>query len=241
LLWGRHDAPSVTNPKRFGRSLSDAVAATEPPLEQVLASALQALPRPMLFSLRRDLALSPFPDALRPLRDAAEPEASVAAAALDEAGCAAAVRAISSTLGPRHRCWAFSLHEEAVAAACGALAALPPEGREELLGALRGRQRQGFCATVRQCLGRSRGQPLIKLGRPRTAWLLGACADDPIASAAPEGNSACIAVRRRRRRRRETPLVQVAWSSDRDTDSEGELAEDVNVDSEVSTCESRSS
>ncbi|CAE8616169.1 unnamed protein product, partial [Polarella glacialis] len=94
-------------------------------------------------------------------------------------------RVLSSVLRPRCRCWAFAPHADAVSAGRASLGAMSPDVHRTLLEALR-RNDESFCAVVRRHLGRSEGSPLLKLGRPRAAWLLGAAADDPAALGAPK-------------------------------------------------------
>lgn len=182
-----------------------------------LRAAIEALPLAVLWALRRDLAMGPFDKALHGLHFAGGPAGAAAAALLAESGDAAASRTLGTVLGPGSRCWLYSSQMEAVIAGQAVLDSLPREDRAALLEALH--SSNSFCATVREHLGRRLGAALLKLGRVRVAWLLGADAGDPVV----------VALRRQR------AADAAAWSSGRDSDSGAELDRE-SVDEDASTC-----
>jgi len=132
------------------KRLRDEVEA--PPITKgPLHSSLEALPRPSLLELRRDLALGPFDEALRRLSDSGRCERASSEAtceALREAGEEASVEALAAVLGLKSHCWGFSKNAEAVDAACHALKVLLQPDKVALLEALK--QGAAFCASVKR-------------------------------------------------------------------------------------------
>jgi len=184
------------------KRLRDEVEA--PPITKgPLHSSLEALPRPSLLELRRDLALGPFDEALRRLSDSGRCERASSEAtceALREAGEEASVEALAAVLGLHRHCWGFSKNAEAVDAACHALKVLLQPDKVALLEALK--QGAAFCASVKRHLGKHDGQALMKLGKPRVMWLLGAEPDEPATVGPNDAISAGDGGNRRKRRRK---------------------------------------
>jgi len=198
--------------KKRLRDEAEAPATTNGPLH----SALEALPRLMLLELRRDLALGPFDEALRRLGDSGRCETApseAACEALRDVGEEASVEALAAVLGLRRHCWGFTQNADAVDAACHSLKALLQPDKMALLEALK--HGAAFCGSVKRHLGKHDGQALMKLGKPRVMWLLGADPDDPAtvgpndAGATGEGENRCKRRRKRQQHKARAPSSAV--------------------------------
>jgi len=210
--------------KKRLRDEAEAPATTNGPLH----SALEALPRLMLLELRRDLALGPFDEALRRLGDSGRCETApseAACEALRDVGEEASVEALAAVLGLRRHCWGFTQNADAVDAACHSLKALLQPDKMALLEALK--HGAAFCGSVKRHLGKHDGQSLMKLGKPRVMWLLGADPDDPAtvgpndAGATDEGGNR----RKRRRKRQHQKAKQDGGNEENVASSGGETGE----------------
>lgn len=136
--------------------------------------AMRAMPRLSLLILRRDLALLPFAELLRGVRESGQGEV---AGAIDELGDAALVQLLPRALEiARLRCWTFQA--QVVDAARTSVEELAAEKRQALLADLRQAGQVPFCPAIRRHLGRKAGEALMRVGRARAMWLLGAAADE---------------------------------------------------------------
>mmetsp|Transcript_101292 Transcript_101292/g.285599 ORF Transcript_101292/g.285599 Transcript_101292/m.285599 type:complete len:512 (+) Transcript_101292:45-1580(+) len=204
------------------RSMRGAPATGEASLEKRLSRALGMIERSFLLELRRDLAMGFRDDALSHFRRLGGDGVASASDLLHAAADDIVVRALCCALGPAHRCWAYAPRAAAVRAGRNVLEALAQEKRAALLEGLT--KGGGFCQTVRQHLGRSNSRALLVLGRPCTAWLLGASADDPVVEAAPKANACEL------RKKQDSE----DWSSAGGSGSDEDVG-DAEVDTEAST------
>ena len=151
---------------------------------------LTELPRQALLAFRRDLALEPFDSALR---------------CLDTSGCGMTelllevpqervAKSLTAALGGSTWCWSFSSTSAAVDGARKALGTMLEEGQQKLLSSLRGGS--SFSASVKMHSSKRDGQPLLRLGKTRVMWLLGANPEE-----GDDGAQAQSTVQRKKRRR----------------------------------------
>jgi len=133
------------------------------------------LPKSVLLTLRRDLAIGSFKDALNALQKNGAHRQT--ATQLQSAGDIATVNALMLAFRPKLRCWSYSALKDTVVEARNSLRSLLPPAREDLLSALH--SDDPFCGVIKKRMGRVDSRPLQKLGRPLAMWLLGAAADDP--------------------------------------------------------------
>lgn len=170
-----------------------------PHLPPSVVPALAQIPRPLLLELRRDLALTPLHGALRVIRDSYSEVANqldALGAKLVADALAHALTHCSGDVDRQLHCWAFDIDADKVDKARLALGTLLPDGRSGLLSALR--TGSAFCGTVTKHMGRIDSIPLLKLGRHRAMWLLGANPEEPMMSE----RSAAPAKRARRGKQR---------------------------------------
>jgi len=195
-----------------------------------------------LLTLRRDLAIAPFDEALRALDEAGSYRDL--ATALQKAGEASAVEALVEVLSaarpspfaegaPRQRrsmrCWSFAECASDVGAGRASVCELPAEKRSALLEALR--RGDAFCGSLKRSMGKAGSASLMKLGRSRTMWLLGASPDDPHTLEAVAKPQAAGQGRKRRRRgsRRGQETADVVMSGS-EAESEDPMDSDLEED-----------
>jgi len=142
---------------------------------------LVTLPPQLQLQLRRDLAIRTVEESVESLRTAAvalpePPPIDELVEALGKAGDVIVVEALAASLS--EACWPLSLHNDLVSASREGLKTLLPDGQAALLTALQDRG-ASFGKVLRTHLGNKVSQPLFKLGKQRTMWLLGASYCDP--------------------------------------------------------------
>jgi len=197
--------------------------------EAIAQATLQLLPTSLLLKTRKELALRPWSEALQELVVGDEvPKLGSVLAPLRDAGPDVIVRSVAKLLGPCYRCWNYTATSEEVMAGERVLSQLSHETRGSFLTTLR--SRGSFCAAVRHHLGRADGRSLLRLGKARTAWLLGADADD-VAVVLPESTGQ----ERRARKRRRPSRLHGGWSTDGDSEPESYLQNSSDVDANAST------
>eukprot|EP00812_Abedinium_dasypus_P003759 NODE_1464_length_1136_cov_233.409806.p1 GENE.NODE_1464_length_1136_cov_233.409806~~NODE_1464_length_1136_cov_233.409806.p1 ORF type:complete len:343 (-),score=66.76 NODE_1464_length_1136_cov_233.409806:90-1118(-) len=178
---GRRAETVMVRKRRAPAVLEPEPEAANDALRLAARAALAHVPLGALLRLRRDLALRPFLEALAAFRaSCGGAEAAAAAEAAGEAVMMPQLLALLRTkvAAPRLHCWAFSAQEQAVVAAIAALESLGSAERAALLSSL-GADQGAFLATVRSVLGRNAvSSALLRVGLPRTLWLLGADGDD---------------------------------------------------------------
>ena len=157
--------------------------------DQEVVKKLTELPRQTLLALRRDLALEPFDSALRCLDGA-----SGMTELLLEVPHERVAKSLTAALGGSTWCWSFSSTSAAVDGARKALGTMLEEGQQKLLSSLRGGS--SFSAAVKMHSSKRDGQPLLRLGKTRVMWLLGANPEE-----GDDGAQAQNTVQRKKRRR----------------------------------------
>ena len=131
-----------------------------------VTSALKELSRAQLLSFRRELSLQPYTQALRCLEDTCPKMVEI----LQGMPAEQTAKSLAAALGDW--CWSFDATSAEVDAAQQALRTMLEDGRKKLLEALRAGE--SFCAVVKKYSSKKDGQPLMKLGKTRVMWLLGA-------------------------------------------------------------------
>lgn len=204
-----------------------------------VAELMAELPHPLLLTLRRDFAIASFEEALRAFTGAG-PYAEVEAA-MRKVGDAASVQALAGLLASKSspanpfsagppaqrqvlRCWTFGSNAAEVDAARTSVRSLPDDKRAALLEALR--RGEPLCKVVKRTIGRAGSQALMKLGRPRAMWLLGANPDDPYTLDASAMLEAIGRGKKRRRRGRSCRGAVDVSMSGSEAESEDQMASD---------------
>ncbi|CAJ1368956.1 unnamed protein product [Effrenium voratum] len=181
------------------------------------AQALKELPRQALLGFRRELALQPFPQALCHLQ-----EWPRLVDELRDVEAKLVAEAVALALGGDIWCWALPSTVEEVDAAQGALKTMLEDGRQRLLAALR--NGDNFCAAVKQHCGKKDGQALMRLGKTRVMWLLGA---------SPEEGIEWTKRKRRRPRRKGKQVTEAeseeSFSSEKNEPSEAKKTHDATL------------
>ncbi|CAE7436024.1 eprA1 [Symbiodinium necroappetens] len=157
--------------------------------DQEVVKKLTELPRQTLLAFRRDLALEPFDSALRRLDGT-----SGMTELLLEVPHERVAKSLTAALGGSTWCWSFSSTSAAVDGARKALGTMLEEGQQKLLSSLRGGS--SFSASVKMHSSKRDGQPLLRLGKTRVMWLLGANPEE-----GDDGAQAQNTVQRKKRRR----------------------------------------
>lgn len=132
-----------------------------------IALALKELPRSALLRFRHNLSLHRYSQAVQSLEETCPGKVLEAVEAV---GSDQISQSLALVLGDR--CWSFDSTADELDAASQALRTMLEDGRAKLLDALRGGA--SFCAAVKQYTSKRDGQPLMKLGKTRVMWLLGA-------------------------------------------------------------------
>ena len=124
-------------------------------------------------------------------------------------------RSLTAALGGSTWCWSFGATCADVDGARSALGTMLDEGQQKLLASLR--RGDAFSAAVKTHSSKRDGQPLLRLGRTRVMWLLGASPEEGDEGSAK--NTPKAPRKRRRKAKAATPGARDGAAKPEDPES----------------------